>query len=103
MEIKILNIQQNKDIIYEVEDGETFESIAELFNLPVEYIKQNNSGNLYRGKMLFLPETEFLTYVVKPFDTLQKIANNFGTTTQNLMQKNSLKSEYVFIGQKLYI
>ena len=42
-------------------------------------------------------------YVVKPFDTLQKIANDFGTTVESLIKKNSLDTAYVFIGQKLYV
>ena len=103
MEVKIYNIKKTKDIFYEVDEDETFESIAEKFSLPVEYIRQNNSGSIYRGKILYLPETEFETYVVKPFDTLQKIANYFGTTTDILMKKNNLSNEYVFIGQKLFI
>ena len=53
--------------------------------------------------MLFIPETNFSCYIVKPFDTLQKIAEMFGTTTEKLRQKNSLDNDYVFIGQKIYI
>lgn len=103
MEIKILNANYGKNIFYEVEYYDTYESISKLFSVPVDYIKQNNPGGLYKGKMLFIPETNFMCYIVKPFDTLQKIANQFNTTTEKLRQKNSLDNDYVFIGQKIYI
>ena len=103
MEIKILNASDGKNVYYEVEYSDSFESIAKLFSVPIDYIKQNNPGSLYKGKILFLPETNFMCYVVKPFETLQKIANDFGTTTEVLRQKNSLENDYVFVGQKIYI
>ena len=103
MEIKVLNANNGKNVFYEVEYSDTYESLSKLFGVPVDYIKQNNPGILYKGKMLFIPETNFLCYIVKPFDTLQKIADMFGTTTEKLRQKNSLDNDYVFIGQKIYI
>ena len=103
MEIRILNANNNKNIFYEVDNGETYESISKLFGVPVEYIKQNNVGSLYKGKILYLPESHFLCYIVKPFDTLQKIANQFNTTAEKLRIKNSLDNDYIFIGQKIYI
>ena len=103
MEIKILNLEQTKNVFYTVSYGDTYESIASFFSVPKEYIIQNNPGELYQGKVLFLPETNFSSYVVQPFDTLQQIANLHGTTPEVLMSKNNLSSEYIFVGQKLYI
>lgn len=103
MEIKILNVQPTKNVFYTVDFGDTFESIAHFLCVPKEYIIQNNPGELYEGKVLFLPETNFKSYTVQPFDTLQKIANINGTTIEALKSKNNLTSEYVFVGQKLYL
>ena len=103
MEIKIVNISKKTNVFYEVQFGDSFEQISKLFSVPVEYIKQNNPGTLYEGKFLFLPETNFKTYVVKPFDTLSKIATDFSVTVESLKMKNSLSNDYVFVGQKLYI
>ena len=103
MEIKIYNVDNKKNVFYEVDEGDTFESIAKQFSVPKDYIRQNNPGELYKGKILYFPETYFICYVVKPFETLKKIADDFGTTTEALRIKNSLENDYVFIGQKLYI
>lgn len=103
MEIKIYSANSKKNVYYEVDINDTYESISKLFSVPVDYIKQNNPGVLYKGKILFLPEINFASYVVKPFDTLQNIAKNFGTSTEVLRKKNSLDNDYIFIGQKLYI
>ena len=103
MEIKIYDLTSKKNIYYRVESGDTLESISSLFNVPKDYIVLHNGQELYAGKLLFLPETNFAVYVVKPFDTLDKIAKHFGTTPENIKQKNSLMSDYVFVGQKLYI
>ena len=78
-------------------------NISKLFSIPVDYIKQNNPGSLYEGKVLYLPEINFKSYVVKPFDTLLKISERFDISTENLKLKNALNSDYVFVGQKLYI
>lgn len=43
------------------------------------------------------------SYVVKSGDTLGKIAEQFKTTTSAIKKKNSLKSDTVFVGQKLLI
>lgn len=103
MKIKISNYVQTQNVFYTVQPGDSVNYIATLFNVPVDYIKNNNPGELYSGKVLFLPETNFSSYIVQPFDTLQKIANINGINAQNLIKKNGLTSEYVFVGQKLYL
>ena len=103
MEIKIYDLANKNNIFYRVESGDTLESISSLFNVSKNYIVLHNGAELYAGKLLFLPETYFEVYVVKPFDTVEKIAKHFGKTAENIKQKNNLKTDYVFVGQKLYI
>ena len=103
MEIKIYDLKFKHNIYYRVESGDTLESISSLFNVSKNYIVLHNGAELYAGKLLFLPETNFAVYVVKPFDTLEKIAKHFGTTTESIKQKNNITSNYVFVGQKLYV
>jgi len=43
------------------------------------------------------------TYIVKSGDNLAKIAEKFNTTTAELKKANNLKSDVVYIGQKLII
>ena len=103
MEIKILDVSKKRGVFYEVMFGDDYEKISHIFSVPVQYIKQNNPGELYRGKVLFLPETNFLHYVVQPFDTLLKIAEKFNVSVDSLKTKNALTTDFVFVGQRLFV
>ena len=103
MKIKVSNYIQSKNVFHAVSSGETIEEIANVYGVPKDYIKKNNPGELYVGKVLFLPETNFSSYVAKPFETLDKIAKINGISVEQLRLKNNLESDYVFVGQKLYI
>jgi LysM repeat protein len=103
MEVKIYNYNTSFDVFYTVQKLDTLESIAKNFGITKDYILSNNQNCLYEGQVLFFPETHLKTYVVKPFDTLQKIAETNSCTIENIIQKNALKNEYIFVGQKLYL
>ncbi len=65
------------------------------------------SDNLQIGQMLIIPTTSSKeaekTYIVKPGDSLWKIANQFGITATELKSFNRLESNDLQIGQMLYI
>ena len=103
MSIKILNYQVIKNVFYTVKDGDTLESIAKKFGVSKKYIIKNNIADIYQGLMLYLPETSFKTYIVQPFDTLSKIAERCKISVEEIKSKNGLDSEYVFVGQKLFV
>ncbi|MGN1212675.1 MAG: LysM peptidoglycan-binding domain-containing protein [Christensenellales bacterium] len=103
MNIKILNYKPTKNVFYRVQQNDTLETIAEDFGITKSYILQNNKHCLYEGQVLFLPETNLTTYVVKPFDTLQKIASAYGKTPDDIKKKNNMNSDYIFVGQKLFL
>ncbi|TCJ06289.1 LysM peptidoglycan-binding domain-containing protein [Cytobacillus praedii] len=42
-------------------------------------------------------------YIVKNGDSLSKIASQFGTTVQQLQNVNNLKSDLIYVGQKLLV
>jgi LysM repeat protein len=44
-----------------------------------------------------------LSYVVKPGDTLKKIANRYQVSVDSLQQLNHLEDDHIFVGQKLKI
>lgn len=103
MKIKIITYQNVKNIFYTVKQNDTLDTIAKKFGVSKKYIIKNNIPDIYPGLVLFLPETNFKTYTVQPFDTLNKIAEKFKISVQDIKSKNGLESEYVFVGQKLFV
>lgn len=103
MNIKISSFSNNKNVIYTVGENETLEEIANCLGVSKSYILQYNSESIYEGKVLFLPEIELKTYVVKPFDSLQSIAKDKNISVEELKAKNQLVSDYLFVGQKLFL
>ena len=73
MELKIFDASQKQNIFFRVDMDDTLEGIAEQLEVPKEYVVLHNGTEVYAGKLLFLPEISLQTYVVKPFDTLEKI------------------------------
>ena len=49
------------------------------------------------------PTTEAVTYVVAPGDTLSRIAQEFGTSVDALVEANELTDTNIFVGQELLI
>ncbi len=48
-------------------------------------------------------ENNYTVYYIKSGDSLYKIARTFGTTVDELKMVNSLYSNYLYVGQKIYI
>ena len=96
---------------YTVKSGDTLWSIAKRFNTTVADLKRENgliNSMLSIGKVLKVPanveEPEISnTYVVRKGDTLYKIAQNFDTTVNEIMNLNNLTSTILSIGQILNI
>lgn len=96
--------------VYTVKPGDTLYKIANTYDINVnDLIEYNNlsSTNLSVGQQLLIPavqeESEYDTYTVKAGDTLYKIANQYNTTTMELMNINNLSSNILSIGQKILI
>ena len=97
--------------IYTVQKGDTLYKIANEYNLTVDdLIEYNNlsSTNLSIGQKILIPneiinESEYDTYIVKAGDSLYRIAINYNTTVDNLMDINNLSSNLLSIGQKLLV
>jgi LysM repeat protein len=101
--VKFLNLAKNKNLIHKVEYGETIEKIAKLYNQTKEnLIKVNNLKNgIEQGDRLIIPQKNIAIYVVKPLDSLSKIAYKFDVTEEHIKKENNI--DKVFIGQVLVI
>ncbi len=78
--------------IHIVNEGETINSIANLYNIPVNRLLSDNSlppnSNPNIGQSLIITNPE-QTYIVREGDTLSSIAGSFNTTPIELIKVNS--------------
>ena len=101
-------------IIYTVKKGDTLWSISQQVGTSVELIRKQNQNidpnNLYIGQKLVITissgETgsNYVNYTVRSGDTLWKIARQYRTTVEKIIQDNRLNYPYyVYVGQVLRI
>lgn len=116
---QILKINENTNSpTYTVQKGDSLYTISNKFNIPVsELIKVNNltSNDLQIGQVLNLVPNDIATedevmmmpiyenYTVKKGDNIYSIANQFGTTVDQIKKDNNLTSNLLSIGQVLKI
>lgn len=94
--------------IHIVQKGETIQSIAVLYGVPVEFILMVNGiaalGNLVPGQTIVITFPE-KTYVVQNGDTLLDIANINGVSVLELLRNNPVLADrqYIYPGETLII
>ncbi|PJD94320.1 MAG: lytic transglycosylase [Legionella sp.] len=96
-------------IIYIVDKKDTIQDLEQKFHVSIAKIKQWNnlspSAPLRVGQSLVIwKSTQHLTYVVKPGDSLSRIAQNNHTTTKHLVELNpKLDPARLRLGQVLLL
>ena len=96
-------------IQYVVKAGDSLWLIAQRYGTTVEAIQKQNhlTGDLLRiGQVLTIPVSgspSYIEYTVKAGDSLWRIANQYNTTVQALMNLNGLTSDLLMIGQILKV
>jgi LysM repeat protein len=107
-------VNPNNMFMYTVENGDTLYSIARKYNTTVNDIINLNylkSNNLSVGQVIRIPETYFkqdemsmpnyISYTVKPGDTLYSIASNNGVSVDTIISDNVLPNNSLSVGQIL--
>ncbi|MDW8293996.1 MAG: LysM peptidoglycan-binding domain-containing protein [Aquificaceae bacterium] len=97
---------------YRVREGDTLERISKREGVDIQSLRSANKGlqegKLKVGQKLCIPvKTKsggaYATYEVKRGDTLEKIADSFGTDARTLKEFNNLKDDRLVEGQKIKI
>lgn len=110
---------RNKTHSYRVQSGESLSTIAHRFGMSVDDIKKENGlkdDTLSVGQVLRIPgghtsidvpqesnpvETQVVTHVVKSGEYLGQIASRYKVAVADIKKENSLKSNTLWVGQKL--
>lgn len=98
-----------KYIDHTVKEGETLQSIADLYSLRIETLisvnKIKNISALRDGDVIKIPDRDGVLYTVQYGDMLSTIARKFNPELgwQTLQELNGLKNENIKVGQELFI
>lgn len=104
MNKKFDNIGQYKRIfVYKTERGDDLDSIAEKFGTTKRIIVADNllSEEPRLGETLIVEKPEGRAYIVKPFDTIESLSG--GDKKRELEMLKNNKTDFIYVGQKIYI
>lgn len=107
-------VNPNNIFMYTVEKGDSLYSIARKYNTTVQDIINLNylkSNDLSIGQVIRIPETysesdeitipDYISYTVKPGDTLYSIARGNNISVDTIISDNALTSNNLSVGQVL--
>lgn len=107
-------VSANADTVHTVQANENLSTLAKQENTTVSALASangiSNEDLIYVGQQVKIggttsatvnTNTNATTYVTKAGDTLSSIANQFGTTVENLKVANGLTSDVIYVNQTL--
>lgn len=84
--------------------GESEQELYDKFNTCKESVLRNNPNiPLYEGEWVKIKVNNYITHIVKPMQTLTKVADIYNVTEQDIINNNNLTDNKLFIGQHLKI
>ena len=96
--------------IYQVEMGETLDTIANKLNTSVDNLKKINGiigdVSLLPGSFLIVPyvDDRYITYIVKPGDTISSISLKYNVDPSLIIDINGLADEeFIYPNQEILI
>ena len=90
--------------VYRVKANDTVLSIANNFSLSPEdllSVNQIKRENVVEGTLLLIEKKQGIKYVVKPFESVESIAKEFGVSPKVIREYNGI--DIVFLGEVIYI
>jgi len=112
-DLDVIPTQENQQILYVVEEGDSLWSIAKRYRTTTTELKRINhlvNDHLRIGQSLQVPntlgkalQTSPMEYTVQSSDTLWSIARRYHTTVDAIKELNDLTSDLLTIGQRVQI
>ena len=93
-----------QNFVIRISQPTTLEEASKKYNMSLDRLIELNDlpvQECYVGMRLLIEQREGVEYVVQPFDTLDKIALDFGVDKAEIKKYNRINQ--VFLGQKLFI
>lgn len=98
--------------VYQINNGDTLESIANKLNTTVDNIKEINGIKgevvLMPGSFIIIPNSNeneyFMKYIVKPGDSIYGIAREYSVDPKLILKINGLNDyDYIYPNQEILI
>lgn len=100
MSCTLKKIELSGDIITRILPNQTKQQVLKKYGCRLTDLEYN----VWRaGAWLVIHKSSRRTHIVRPLETLPKIAEKYGITADALASLNKLKNNCVFIGQQLFI
>ncbi len=88
---------------YTIKSGDSLYQIAKKYNINPELLTALNGLNpndyIYPGQVIMIPKSGYSYYLTKEGDTLDTVANTFGSSVNEVLKNN--KVLYLLDGQLL--
>ena len=99
-----MKVSQADSFFYRIQSKVTENVVCANLNTSKQNILRNNNNlQFYEGEWVKITTNDYITHIVKPIETLVKIANKYNLTVDKIMSDNQLKTDKLFIGQTLKI
>ena len=101
--MELIECGKQNIVWYQVLKGDTLDMILTKFSNKSKVVRNNPNIDLYEGEMIKIEINNNTNHIVKPMETLTKIANKYDKNIEDLIKLNNLKTTKLFIGQILKI
>ena len=98
-----MKIEMSDEFYYRVKDENNISLYQKLNTSKDNVLRNNDRLKFYNGEWVKVKVNDFIIHVVKPTETIDKIAQIYGVEQESLKKVNALKTDKLFIGQTIKI
>ena len=96
-----MQIKKNPKIAIKIKKAQNIDELCSLYNISkLELYEKNKTTTFVDNDIVILPKPYQKSYVVKPLDTIETIANKLNVGTNEVYCATKGK---IFIGQKIFL